>query len=44
MSNFLPMQDGDVQATFASVDLLEQLTGYKPTHPISVEVPTSVAW
>jgi len=36
---FLPMQDGDVRATFASADLLENLTGYKPSTPIPVGVP-----
>ena len=41
---FLPMQAGDVRATFASADLLERLTGYKPATPISVGVPAFVAW
>lgn len=41
---FLPMQDGDVRATFASADLLERLTGYKPSTPISVGVPAFVTW
>ncbi|MDZ4319239.1 MAG: UDP-glucuronate 5-epimerase, partial [Phenylobacterium sp.] len=41
---FLPMQGGDVRATFASADLLERLTGYKPSTPISVGVPAFVAW
>ena len=41
---FLPMQDGDVRATFASADLLENLTAYKPATPISVGVPAFVAW
>ena len=38
------MQDGDVRATFAAADLLERLTGYKPSTPISVGVPAFVAW
>jgi len=38
------MQDGDVRATFASAGLLEQLTGYKPSTPISVGVPAFVDW
>lgn len=42
--NFLPMQDGDVRATFASADLLEALTGYRPSTPISVGVPAFVEW
>ena len=41
---FLPMQDGDVRATFASADLLEQLTGYKPSTSISIGVPAFVDW
>ncbi|HYD27816.1 NAD-dependent epimerase/dehydratase family protein [Brevundimonas sp.] len=42
--HFLPMQDGDVRATFASSDLLQRLTGYKPSTPISSGVPAFVAW
>lgn len=41
---FLPMQDGDVTATFASADLLENITGYRPMTPISVGVPAFVDW
>lgn len=41
---YLPMQDGDVTATFASADLLERLTGYRPATPISVGVPAFVDW
>ena len=44
MKTFLPMQDGDVTATFASADLLEQITGYRPMTPISVGVPAFVDW
>lgn len=42
--NFLPMQDGDVRATFAAADLLHALTGFKPSTPISVGVPAFVEW
>ena len=42
--SFLPMQDGDVRATFASADLLERLTGYRPSTPISEGVPLFVKW
>ncbi|MFA5988034.1 MAG: NAD-dependent epimerase/dehydratase family protein [Sphingomonas sp.] len=42
--NMLPMQDGDVPATEASVDLLRQLTGYAPATPVSVGVPAFVDW
>lgn len=41
---FLPMQDGDVPATWASSELLEALTGYRPSTPISEGVPAFVAW
>ena len=44
VKTFLPMQDGDVTATFASADLLEQITGYRPMTPISVGVPAFVDW
>jgi UDP-glucuronate 4-epimerase len=40
----LPMQPGDVAATWASTDLLEQLTGFRPATPLSVGVPAFVAW
>jgi UDP-glucuronate 4-epimerase len=40
----LPMQDGDLRATFAAAELLERLTGYRPATPISVGVPAFVAW
>jgi UDP-glucuronate 4-epimerase len=40
----LPMQDGDVRATYASADLLHDLTGYKPATPISEGVPAFVRW
>ncbi len=44
IKTWLPMQDGDVPATFASADLLEALIGYKPSTPVSVGVPAFVAW
>ena len=37
MKNLLPMQAGDVPATWADTSLLEALTGYKPntgTYPL----------
>ena len=40
----LPMQQGDVPATFANADLLEALTGYRPSTPVSVGVPAFVRW
>jgi UDP-glucuronate 4-epimerase len=42
--NFLPMQTGDVPATEASSELLEALTGYVPSTPVSVGVPRFVDW
>jgi UDP-glucuronate 4-epimerase len=40
----LPMQPGDVPATFASAALLERLIGFKPQTPLSVGVEKFVAW
>ncbi|MGH8557736.1 MAG: NAD-dependent epimerase [Methylococcales bacterium] len=42
--NFLPMQDGDVPATFADVADLVADTGYKPSTPIERGVERFVAW
>lgn len=42
--NFLDMQKGDVPATFAAADLLEQLIDYKPTTTIDVGVKNFVEW
>ncbi|MBO9622422.1 MAG: NAD-dependent epimerase/dehydratase family protein [Sphingomonas sp.] len=42
--NFMPMQQGDVPATKASSELLEQLTGFVPAIPPSVGVPQFVRW
>ncbi|QAY94915.1 UDP-glucuronate 5-epimerase [Methylovirgula ligni] len=40
----LPMQMGDVPATFANTDLLEKLTGYRPATSVEEGVPRFVAW
>jgi len=40
----LPMQQGDVPATWASADLLAQLTGFRPATPLNVGVPAFVGW
>jgi UDP-glucuronate 4-epimerase len=40
----LPMQQGDVPATWACTALLEQLTGFRPATPLSVGVPAFVEW
>ena len=42
--NMLPMQPGDVPATFAGADLLEKLTGYRPATPIETGVGAFVDW
>lgn len=40
----LPMQAGDVPATFADIDALARDTGYAPTTPIDVGIPAFVDW
>jgi len=40
----LPMQEGDVPATYASVEKLHAAVGYEPTTPISVGIPRFVKW
>jgi len=40
----LPMQPGDVPATYASTALLEQLIGFKPQTPMRKGVEKFVAW
>jgi UDP-glucuronate 4-epimerase len=42
--NLLPMQPGDVPATFANSDLLERLTGYRPSTDIADGVANFVTW
>lgn len=42
--NYLPMQKGDVPITFANCDLLEGLTGYRPSTSIEVGVRALVDW
>lgn len=40
----VPMQPGDVPATWASTALLEQITGFRPATPLSEGVQAFVAW
>lgn len=40
----LPMQPGDVLATYANIDRLAQTVGFAPTTPMSVGVPRFVQW
>jgi UDP-glucuronate 4-epimerase len=42
--NYLPMQPGDVPATYADTALLERLTGFRPSTPVSRGVAEFVAW
>ena len=42
--NLLPMQPGDVPSTFASADLLERLTGYRPGTQVEEGVTKFVEW
>ncbi len=42
--NYLPMQTGDVQATWADATLLKNLTGFLPGTPVSVGIPKFVQW
>jgi UDP-glucuronate 4-epimerase len=42
--NFLPMQAGDVPATFADVDALATDVGFKPATPIAEGIGHFVAW
>jgi len=40
----LPMQDGDVPATYASIERLRAAVGYEPTTSIEEGIPKFVAW
>ncbi len=42
--NYLDMQKGDVPRTFASADLLEKITGYRPQTPVEAGVTALVDW
>jgi len=42
--NYLPMQPGDVPATFADTGLLRRLTGFQPATPVASGVDRFVAW
>ncbi len=41
---FLPMQDGDVVATYAKTDLLDEWVGFAPATPIGAGVERFVRW
>ena len=42
--NYLPMQPGDVPATFADTTLLTEWTGHKPGTPIREGISRFVVW
>ena len=44
VKNLMPMQAGDVPATWAETGLLEMLTGYVPTTDLATGVQNFVAW
>ena len=44
LKSYLPMQDGDVMATWADISLLEQLTGYKPTTDLETGISRFASW
>jgi UDP-glucuronate 4-epimerase len=44
VKEYLPMQAGDVPATFASIDRLAAATGFAPTTPIAEGLARFVAW
>jgi UDP-glucuronate 4-epimerase len=44
VKNLMPMQSGDVPATWADTSLIETLTGYKPCTDLSLGVEKFVSW
>jgi len=44
VKNFLPMQDGDVQQTYANIDDLVADVGFRPSTPIEVGLQRFVDW
>ena len=42
--NYLPMQTGDVAATYADVSNLTKLTGYKPSTSIETGIENFISW
>ncbi len=44
IKNFLPLQDGDVEETYADITELERETGFKPATPIEVGIENFVKW
>ena len=44
IKNFLPLQDGDVEETYADIQDLEKLTGFKPSTSIEAGIGEFVNW
>lgn len=44
VKEFLPMQPGDVKATWADIDDLEEAVGFSPSTPLSEGLTKFVAW
>ena len=42
--NYMPMQQGDVSATWANTDLLKKLTGYAPKTEINTGIKKFIDW
>lgn len=42
--NFLPMQPGDVQATYANIDRLNEAVGFSPATPLETGLAAFVRW
>ena len=42
--NLLPLQPGDVPATYANIDDLIRDTGFKPSTPLEVGIPRFIKW
>ena len=42
--NFLPMQPGDVKTTYANIERLQKLTGFKPQTPLNEGLKKFVDW
>ncbi len=42
--NLLPLQPGDVPATYANIDDLVRDTGFKPATPLEVGIPKFIEW
>jgi len=44
MKDYLPLQPGDVPATYANVNDLIKDTGFKPSTPIEVGINSFIKW